>query len=50
VDAFEQVVRDILWLHCYWDRTSVKVNLTRQDKLRIGRASSPRWEIDVVAY
>jgi hypothetical protein len=34
----------------YWVRTSVKVNLTREDKQAIGRPSAPRWELDVVAY
>lgn len=34
----------------YWTRTSVKVHLTREEKQAIGRPSSPRWELDVVAY
>jgi hypothetical protein len=33
-----------------WVRTSVKVNLTPEEKIKIGRRSAPRWEIDVVAY
>jgi hypothetical protein len=50
MDSFEQVVATILDRAGYWVRTSVKVNLTREDKLAISRPSAPRWEIDVVAY
>jgi|ERR1043166_7718100 len=31
-------------------RNSVKVELTKEEKRAIGRPSSRRWEIDVVAY
>jgi len=34
----------------YWVRTSVKVELTKEEKRLIGRPSSPRWELDIVAY
>src|SRR5689334_13879527 len=34
----------------YWVWPSYKVSLTRAEKERIGRRSSPRWEIDLVAY
>jgi len=50
MDAFEQVVSEILWNLGYWVRTSFKVELTPEEKRAIGRPSSPRWEIDVVAY
>jgi len=50
VDSFEQVVATILDRAGYWVRTSVKVNLTREDKHAINRPSAPRWELDVVAY
>lgn len=50
MDSFEQVVAEILWMQGYWVRTSVKVNLTTEEKRRIGRHSSPRWELDIVAY
>jgi hypothetical protein len=50
MDAFEQVVSDILWMGGYWVRTSVKVNLTREEKRLIGRHTTPRWELDIVAY
>jgi hypothetical protein len=50
MDAFEELAAQILWMEGYWVRTSVKVELTKEDKKAIGRPSSPRWEIDVVGY
>jgi hypothetical protein len=50
MDAFEQLVGEILWMEGYWVRTSVKVELTKDEKRQIGRHSSPRWELDIVAY
>jgi hypothetical protein len=50
VDAFEQLVSEILWMEGYWVRISVKVELTKEEKRLIGRHSSPRWELDIVAY
>ena len=50
MDAFEQLVSEILWMEGYWVRTSVKVELTNEEKRAIGRPSSPRWELDIVAY
>jgi hypothetical protein len=50
LDAFEQLVSEILWMSGYWVRTSVKVDLTKEEKREIGRHSSPRWELDIVGY
>jgi len=50
MDAFEQVVSEILWAQGYWVRRSFKVDLTKKEKARIGKPTAPRWEIDVVAY
>jgi hypothetical protein len=50
MDAFEQVVSEILWMEGNWVRQSVKVELTKEEKRAIGRPSSPRWELDIVAY
>jgi hypothetical protein len=50
MDAFEQLVSDILWMDGYWVRTSFKVQLTKAQKRRIDRPTSPRWELDIVAY
>ncbi|TKB81921.1 MAG: hypothetical protein E8D45_01380 [Nitrospira sp.] len=44
------MVAAILQRKGYWTQTSVKVDLTKAEKRRIGRHSSPRWELDVVAY
>jgi hypothetical protein len=50
MDSFENVIATILQRQGYWTMTSVKVELSKAEKLRIGRHSSPRWELDVVAY
>lgn len=50
MDAFERVVAQVLNHQGYWTRTEFKVELTRDEKREIGRPSSPRWELDVVAY
>ena len=50
MDAFEQLVSQILSIEGYWVRTSFKVDLTKEEKRAIGRHSSPRWELDIVAY
>jgi hypothetical protein len=31
MDAFEQVVSEILWMSGFWVRTSVKVELTKEE-------------------
>lgn len=50
MDAFENLAADIFWNEGYWVRNGVKVELTREEKVRIGRHSTPRWEIDLIAY
>lgn len=50
MDAFEHLVSEILWQEGYWVRSSVKVELTKEEKVQINRPSSPRWELDIVAY
>jgi hypothetical protein len=50
MDAFESVIAAILQRKGYWTLTSVKVDLTKEEKRAIGRPSSPRWELDIVAY
>jgi len=37
MDAFEHLVSEILWLEGYWVRSSVKVDLTKEEK----RANRP---------
>jgi hypothetical protein len=50
MNAFEQLVSEILWMEGYWVRTSVKAELTKEEKRKIGLPSAPRWELDIVAY
>lgn len=50
MDAFESLISMLLRHRGYWTIPSFKVNLTKDDKQQIGRASSPRWELDLVAY
>ena len=50
MDAFESLIASLLEREGFWIRTSVKVELTKTEKKVIGRHSSPRWEIDLVAY
>jgi len=50
MDSFETLVGSLLEKEGFWVRTSVKVELTREEKRKIGRPTSPRWELDLVAY
>ena len=50
MDAFESVVAMLLRRDGYWVMSSFKVLLVTDEKRRIGRPTSPRWEIDLVAY
>ena len=50
MNSFESLVAMLLQREGYWVRTSFKVELTKEEKRVIGRPSSPRWELDLVAY
>ena len=50
MDSFESIVRTIFENKGYWVKTSFKVDLTKDEKRRIGLPTCPRWELDVVAY
>ncbi len=50
MDAFENIISDVLTRLGYWTATSFKVELTKEEKVAIGRPSAPRWELDVIAY
>jgi hypothetical protein len=50
MDAFESLISMLLRHDGYWTTPNFKVELTPEEKRRIGRFSSPRWEIDLVAY
>jgi hypothetical protein len=49
MDAFEQVVSEMLWMDGFWVQTSVKVNLTPKEKEIVGKRTMPRPELDIVA-
>lgn len=50
MDAFEQIIGQLLEQEKYWIRHSVKINLTPEEKKKINKPSTPRPEIDIVAY
>jgi len=50
MDAFEQIVGELLEEEQFWVRNSVKVNLTRADKSQLENPSMPRPEIDLIAF
>jgi hypothetical protein len=50
MDAFEQVIARLLFQEGYWVNQSFKIELSKEEKREIGRPSSPRWEVDLLAY
>jgi hypothetical protein len=50
MDSFEAVIAAVLQRQGFWTLTSAKVELTKEEKRKIGRHSSPRWELDIIAY
>ncbi len=51
MDAFETLVTGILQRReRLWTWQNYKIDLTREDKLRLGKPSHPRIDVDVVAY
>jgi hypothetical protein len=50
MDAFEVIAGLLLENDKYWVRHSVKVNLTKEEKVKIKKPSTPRPEIDIVAF
>ena len=50
MNAFESLVAGLLEREGFWVRSSFKVELTKAEKREIGRHSSPRWELDLIAY
>ncbi|MEQ8369302.1 MAG: hypothetical protein RIE31_08040 [Alphaproteobacteria bacterium] len=50
MDAFETLVSEIFWRKGFWVQNNLKVELTKEEKRKIGRPTAPRWELDVVAY
>lgn len=50
MDAFERIVGQVLLEEGFWVEHSVKVELTHAEKAAIQSPSTPRPEIDLVAY
>lgn len=50
MDAFEQIIGQLLEEEKYWVRHSVKIDLSPEEKRAINKPSTPRPEIDIVAY
>lgn len=50
MDYFENIIKRLIEQEGYWVRQSVKVNLTKPEKVAIGKHSIPRIEIDIVGY
>lgn len=50
MNAFESIVARILTSEGYWTQTNYKVELSKNQKVEIGRPTSPRWDLDVIAY
>ena len=50
MDAFEEIVGKLLLEEHYWVRHSVKINLTKEEKRKISKPTTPRPEIDIVAF
>lgn len=50
MDAFEEIVGVLLDNDKYWVRHSVKVQLTKEEKTKINKPSTPRPEIDIIAF
>ena len=50
MDSFESLVALLFERDGYWTKTSFKVELTKEDKEKIGLKTTPRWELDILAY
>ena len=50
MDHFENIISTLLEAEGYWVRRLFKVNLTKEEKRRIGKHSIPRPEIDLLAF
>jgi len=50
MDYFENIIKRLIEQDGYWVRQSVRVNLTKPEKVAIGKHSIPRPEIDIVGY
>ena len=49
MDHFESIISTLLEAEGYWVRRSFKVNVTKEEKRKVGKPSIPSPEIDVLA-
>ena len=50
MDYFENIIKRLIEQDGYWVRQSFRVNLTKSEKVSIGKPTIPRPEIDIVGY
>lgn len=50
MDGFEALIAELLESEGYWVRRGHKVELTKAEKVKVGRPSAPRWELDLLAF
>ncbi len=50
MDYFENIIKTLLENESFWVIQSYKVELTKEEKRKIGKPSIPRTEIDLLAY
>jgi len=50
MDAFEELVAEVLRADGYWVHQGYKIDLSPEDKRALGNPSMPRPELDLVAY
>ena len=50
MNHFEELCKYLLERENYWVRTNVKVDVTKEEKASFGKPTSPRPEMDIVAY
>ena len=50
MDYFETLVKTVLEREGYWMIQSFKVDLTKEEKRELGRPTTPRPEIDLLAF
>lgn len=50
MDSFESLIKKLLENDNYWVKQSYKVNLTPEQKIKIGSPKMPRAELDLIAF
>jgi len=50
MDSFETIVAQLLIEDGFWVMTSIKVDLTKEEKKKINKPTTPRPEIDIIAF